>query len=244
MKIKGIVFDKDGTLIDYESFWVERTRAATRALLSRHGAMDAYLPIMKRMGIREDGTVDIDGALCHSTYAEISVDYSIEIENLGISVDREELLSELRADFSEYRSLAVAVPTSEGIKELLSWLKGRGVKLGLVTSDDADGVAESLGKMDILPLFDIVLTSDGIHPTKPDPYYMNLFCDRMGLSPTEVLMVGDTYADMLFGKNAGAFTLGVSKDPSNREKLSALADFTAPDLLFIKEMQEMTRLYF
>ena len=234
--IKGIVFDKDGTLISYEKCWVERTVAATERLLSRHGAISIMDNIMKRLGVLSDGGIDISGALCHGTYADISKLYAAEMSTIGVKITWEELLPELKSDFYYFKHLAKSEPQCDGICELLSSLRGRGSRLGLVTSDDIEGVKATLSPLGVIPLFDAVLCSDGIHPTKPDPYYMLEFCRLTALSPTEVLMVGDTLADMEFGKNAGAYTLGVGKSEKNREILAAAADFLAPDISHIPEI--------
>ncbi len=236
MKIKGIVFDKDGTLIDYESCWVERTKAATKRLLARHKAEEAYDNIMKKMGILEDGTVDISGALCHGTYRSITDDYINEITLLGINVDTEQFYRELRADFDFYKYLSESCPTVDGLFELLSGLKNRGIKLGLVTTDDLEGARRTLEPLGVFEIFDMVLSSDTAHPRKPDPYSMKLFMKETGLGGDEILMVGDTATDMQFGKNAGTYTLGVAKTEKNRKILEPLADFVAKDISVIPEL--------
>ncbi len=236
MKIKAIVFDKDGTLIDYAGCWLERTKAATKKLLLRHSAMEAYEPIMKRMGILDDGTVDISGALCHGTYRSITDDYAEELEKIGIKTDRERLFSELKSDFDSFKQLAESIPTAEGIKELLEKLKSEGIKLALITTDERDGAERTLAPLGIFDMFDSVLCSDGIHKGKPDPYFMNVFMSEYGLSPSEVLMVGDTRSDMLFGTNAGTYTLGIASSEKNREYLEPFAHYTAESVTKIPEI--------
>ncbi len=236
MKIKGIVFDKDGTLISYEACWLDRTTAATKLLLDRHGANAAYEPIMKRMGVQKDGIVDISGSLCHSTYEQISCEYAEEMQKIGVKTERKAFAEELMDAFNSYKNLSRSEPTAEGIRELFLFLKGEGIKLGLVTTDNREGAERTLSPLGVFDLFDTVLVSDGIHKGKPDPYYMRVFLKEHGLSPSEVLMVGDTETDMLFGRNSGTHTLGVGKTERNRKILSSLAEFTAADVLKIPEI--------
>ncbi len=236
MKIKGIVFDKDGTLIDYAACWLERTEAATKKLLASYGAEQAYPNIMKRMGVTEDGNVDIRGALCHSTYYSISLYYAEEMAKFGIYPDPDAFYGELVTAFNEYKHLSRSVPAAEGIDELFSKLKEMDIRLALVTTDNKEGAKRTLAPLGIFDSFDTVLCSDGIHPSKPDPYYMNLFLSEYHLAPDEVLMVGDTESDMLFGRNAGTYTLAVGKTEQNRAYLSPLADFTAESVLAIPDI--------
>ena len=241
MSIKGIVFDKDGTLIDYEACWVDRTRAASRSLLHEYGADAAYEPIMKRLGILNDGSVDIKGALCHGTYADISTVYAEEISSIGVKTEPCRLLTDVKQAFYRFRSLAKTKATYDKTKELFLSLKNEGIKLGLVTTDDKDGAFLTLSSLGIFDLFDITLFSDDIHPTKPDPYFMRVFMEKTGLLPCEILMVGDTLSDMLFGKNCGVYTLGVGKNEGNRKILGEISDYTAPDVSFIPEILNSIR---
>ena len=67
MSIKAIIFDKDGTLIDFDFFWVPISRAAIEDILEELECK-SVLPedVLLSLGV-EDSITNIDGILCGST---------------------------------------------------------------------------------------------------------------------------------------------------------------------------------
>lgn len=86
-------------------------------------------------------------------------------------------------------------------------------------------------------------TASGVAPIvagKPKPYLFQLAMQRMGVSPTETLVVGDRLeTDILGGQNAGCFTAQVLSGVSTRAEGEALAkspDIVADDLSAVLEV--------
>ena len=68
MKICGIIFDKDGTLLDFNKFWVSITDKAMDEILQKCGADISLKPkVLSALGV-VDGDTDITGQLCSGTY--------------------------------------------------------------------------------------------------------------------------------------------------------------------------------
>lgn len=231
MRIKGIVFDKDGTLLDYESCWYPVTLAAIEYVAARHpGAEVCREGIKQRLGLLSDGTMDIDGPHRMGLHPEIAMAFLDEYAEWGIEYDRDTLIGEVADSFRLSLPVGKVVPICDNMRELLISLKDSGIKLGLITSDTVHGARHTLGLLGIADLFDLLLVNNGEHPPKPDPAYMRVFERKTGLSPDEILMVGDTFSDIDFGINAGTHTLGVAKSDKNREKLATRAEYTAYDV--------------
>ncbi len=231
MKIKGIVFDKDGTLLDYERCWYPVTLAAIEQVAAKYpGAEVCREGIKSRLGLLPDGSMDIDGPHCRGLHPEIAMAFLDEYEAAGIEYDRDTLIADVGEGFRTSLPYGEVVPICDGMRELLESLKKQGIKLGLITSDTIYGARHTLSKLGIADAFEVLLTNDGEHPAKPDPYYMTVFERETGLSPDEILMVGDTFSDIDFGINAGTHTLGVAKTEKNRRKLETKAEFVSYDI--------------
>ncbi len=222
--IKGIVFDKDGTLMDYEGFWVPVAEGAIKLLLDSVGKGDKLSSALDAIGAY-DG---IHGVLCHGTYGDIAG--ALNDALLGVNFS-----AEMVADaFERSSGLARIMPTCDNIRDVFEKLSSRGLILAVVTSDNDTMTKQCLSALGILDLFDVIYTDDGVHPSKPAPYYMERFCSEYKLSASEVLMVGDTMTDMNFAKNSG--TLGVGVGKYAEELLSGKADHIIPDISHIFEV--------
>jgi len=228
--IKGIAFDKDGTLINYEKYWVPITAAVTREVLLSYSAEELCPRALEALGIRKDGTVDLNGILCHATYRDVSDLYFRLLSEKGIAVCADTLYRETAELFKELRHLGICELICPGVADLLKGLKGQGIALALITTDDRDGARRTLAPLGVYGLFDFVITGDEVHPKKPDPYWLEYFMREAGLVPDEVLMVGDTPTDMEFANRAGVRGVAVSQNAENRRVLSSLADVTIPDI--------------
>ena len=63
-EIEAVIFDKDGTLLDFDSFWVKVSQKATEKVLSSFGAeKDLVFRILETLGVH-NGITDINGVLC------------------------------------------------------------------------------------------------------------------------------------------------------------------------------------
>ena len=86
-----------------------------------------------------------------------------------------------------------------------------GVKIAICTSDSREGTHEFLTKLSLDPLVDMVLCGDDKDSiSKPNPHNALFICDKLGVSPEQTIMVGDTPANTIMGQTASlGLTVGV-----------------------------------
>lgn len=97
-----------------------------------------------------------------------------------------------------------------GALELLSALRQRGKKLGLITNGFAETHYEKLELLGLERAFDAVLCADEVGMLKPDPRIFLHACELLGVPPARAAMVGDRYfRDISGAREAGLFTVYV-----------------------------------
>ena len=121
-----------------------------------------------------------------------------------------ELVSEI---LTEYNTAYDADPyylteRYEGMRELLSELKGRKFKLGVISNKPHSTTVSAVEHF-YPEMFSMVLGGRPEIPLKPDTKAAELMLVALDVSADEVIYVGDSGVDMLFGKAFGArYTLG------------------------------------
>jgi len=220
MDFKAIVFDKDGTLVDFDKLWIPAATANAKAVLSAFGAglnkLDKYL---SSIGV-SNGFVDIKGALPKADYKAVTENMLSCLREEGIECDYDTLYPLCVSVYGARAKRREDIyPICDNLRESLIQLKAMGITLAVITGDSSDGAIMCLDRLGITDMFDEILAYDGVHPPKPDRYYMDFFCEKFGFLPSEVIMVGDTETDMRFAENSGAYPLGVGKNEANRAHL-------------------------
>lgn len=98
-----------------------------------------------------------------------------------------------------------------GALDLLRSLRGRGVKLGLVTNGFSETHREKIELLELGPLFDAIFIADEVGMVKPDPLLFAHACLKLGSAPARSAMVGDRYdRDIRGAAQAGLFTVWVN----------------------------------
>ncbi len=210
MKIKGAIFDMDGTLVDSLMFW-------------------GYL--WKRIGKRyfEDETFYPDESFDKRVRTMIYVDAMAAFkEEYGIEGELDDFLAFATEEIGVfYRTVAKA---KDGAIELLEHLKGCGVKLCLASASAKNMVEMSLESCGLAKYFDAVLScvDIGVSKDKPDIYLNAL--GELGLSAHEVCVVEDSYVALESAKSIGLYTVGVfDKYNYGQDRLAASANIYLGD---------------
>lgn len=134
--IKGILFDKDGTLIDFFSLWMGAAKAVVIQFLKENELSEEVKErVFYAMGI-ENGEIDPYGGLAYKSYSEIALDITDELSREQIYLDSRKVRMQLERLFAEYvtESQAQYVETAD-IKAVLDSLKQRNIWIGLATAD-------------------------------------------------------------------------------------------------------------
>lgn len=232
MDIKAILFDKDGTLIDFDAFWIPVSAAAVKDILSRAGAGDDMLTeVLGALGIHGD-TTDPDGLLCRGTYGEMGLKIRGVLSEHGIRLSEEEAMRMTGDAFSHSAGAGTVKPVCAGLRGVLERLKERGIRLLVVTTDNPEVTHICLEKLNIEDLFEKVIADDGVVPPKPDPRCALDFAGKSGIPVGEIAMVGDTLTDIEFARNAGMRMIYVGKS----SEAGKLADARISDVSHIFEI--------
>lgn len=224
MKADAVIFDKDGTLIDFDSFWIPVSVKVIEDILCAIGQTEIPAEeILTAFGVK-DGVTDITGVLCHGTYAQLGETMYEVLLRHGCPVSCDDIIRMVTDGYAANLDAGEIKPSSPDLADALKELRRRNIKLAVVTNDNPPVTLACLRAIGIDELFDRIYTDDGSLPHKPDPAYADDFCRRMGLDKKHVIMVGDTLTDMKFAKNAGIIAVGVAEAAHNREILAPYAD--------------------
>jgi phosphoglycolate phosphatase len=218
--ISGILFDKDGTLFDFQVSWSGWARAFLGELAegddreaARLGALIGY--DWETSGFHPDSHL-ISGT-----------------DEDTVTALLPEIPGATPASLRSRISLAAAnAPMAEAVPlvPFLAALKERGLRIGVATNDSEYSARAHLEQAGILEQFDFVAGADSGFGPKPGPGMCLAFAEAMGLPPAEVLMVGDSLHDLHAGAAAGMRTLGVLTGLAEAHVLAPHADVVLPDI--------------
>ena len=232
MKISGIIFDKDGTLLDFNEFWIPAAQCVIRRILS-----DYKIPVtdihtekaLNSIGIIQNHVLP-DGSFAWKTFLDMAIDMkpALEAMHAQAPVDTRDLEGKLTRYFDE-ESFAEN-KSIKGIGDLpaiLQPLHEKSIHFGVATTDTCEAAVKCLKGLQILPLFSFFAGDQmaGDMPLKPDGRIISRAAAQWHIAPENILVVGDTINDMNFAHNGGAIAVGVLSGVSSREQLAPAADF-------------------
>jgi len=217
--IRGILFDKDGTLFDFAATW----NAWAEALLSRLAA-SAGVPVealADAIGFDWGARVfRSDSPVIAGTPDEVA-SYLAPLVPLAPAL----LVAEINAEAARAPQVE-AVP----LAPLLDGLRGQGLRLGVATNDAEAPARAHLAAAGVLDRFDFIAGSDSGHGAKPGPGMCLGFAAAMRLAPAEIVMVGDSRHDLIAGRAAGMRALAVLTGLAGAAELAPLAEAVLPDI--------------
>lgn len=220
--IRGILFDKDGTLFDYYRTWVPVNRASALAAAEGDAVLAGRLLLL---GGHDPVTDRIapGSLLAAGITDEIAALWAPELP--AASPWREvTALIELLDGIFEEQGATHAAPVTD-LAALFGRLKARSLSLGIATNDGEAAAAATIARFGLAGHLDFLAGYDSGHGHKPGPGMVHAFCAATALSPATVCVVGDNLHDLEMGRGAGAGLLvGVLTGSSPAEVLEPHAD--------------------
>lgn len=221
--IKGILFDKDGTLIDYHLTWGPINRAAIAIasagdtdLASRLYAIGGMDPV--------SGITEPDSLLAAGHTREIVAAFI----DAGSPFEPDELVAAFDDLFVQAQTTAVAITD---IGSVFADLEGIGRVLGIASSDSEASIRRMVGHFGLSRYLSFIAGYDSGHGYKPGPGMVRAFADAMRLEPAEIAVVGDNLHDISMGRSAGAgLCIAVLSGTGTLDSLSASADVCLTDI--------------
>lgn len=209
--IRYLVFDFDGTLADSTEGIIKTTRAT-----------------FARMGLPEPADADVRQG--------IGLPLKGALQTAGIPVNR---LDEGADIYHEvfYEIAPKHIVLFPGVKDALAELASLGYRMGIATSRSEHSLVMLLGEHGISQFFEVLGAVGSVERPKPNPDIVLWVLARMGASPDQALVIGDTVFDIQMGKSARCSTCAVTYGNHGREQLLT----SEPDFL-IDDLRQLPRL--
>ena len=216
--LKGVLLDKDGTLIDFQLTWGPAIHAVVHAL--------AKGDAQKLRAQAEMLHFDLDTRRFHPTSPIIGGATAQYGMAWAAALGRTDFLA-LRAEIDEIaageclRSMtAIDDPVA-----VVTALRGQGLKVGLATNDAEASARRALDRLGLTEHMDFIAGYDSGHGPKPGPGMVLAFARQIGAQPHEVALVGDTRHDLDCARAAGGVAVAVLSGLATREELAPHADY-------------------
>ena len=225
--------------------------------LNLTGQQQASVMPLKAILIDMDGTItkfNLDYMWMRRAALQMLEETGLSRPNFGDQMSIYAMLNELRGSipdekFDELRKRiydrvrTIEVNAAEhaevmpGAKEALNELRQMKKKIVIVTNNGRLGTDRTLEKLDLLAMFDAVLTRDDVDELKPDPRMLLKALNLAGVKADEVIFVGDAIIDIRAAKAASVRCVAVPTGPFSATRLmQEEPDFIVGSLLDVPEL--------
>ncbi|WP_102222809.1 HAD family hydrolase [Acidimangrovimonas sediminis] len=218
--IAGILFDKDGTLFDFNATWGDWTEGLLHELASGDPSRAGRLASVLGYDTAQRRFAPDSIVVAH-TPDEVAAALLPHLPGHSPAT--------LVARMNVLAAQAPQVPAFP-LGPLLADLRARGLKLGVATNDAEEAARAHLASQGVTGLFDFVAGFDSGYGGKPHPGMLLAFADRYGLDPAQVVMVGDSLHDLIAGRAAGMRRIAVLTGLATEAELGPLAEAVLPDI--------------
>lgn len=214
--MRGLLFDKDGTLIDFEASWAPLYRTLTLQLCEGNEELAAAMLVTGGLH-PEHGTFRSGSVLAAGNARDIAIFWFPSL--LGAELDA--MVARIDQVFFDNAGFSVPLP---GVPETIAALSDAGWAMGVATSDGTAGTRAALSALGLERQLPHVFGYDAVARPKPAPDSVFAFAAATGLQPGEIAVIGDNPHDLEMARSAGAVAVGVLSGNSGRDDFGTLAD--------------------
>lgn len=208
---RGILFDKDGTLLDFLQLWGPWAESLLNQLESQLSELGASFTVEREQVLgtvrnREGQLIgyDLQGPLAIATVDESNGLLAGQLYAAGMpwneAITTIRHFSSVAMDEVRQRKMAEPLP---GLNAFLQSCQKASIPMAVVTSDSTAAAEEHLEWMGIRSYFTSIVGSDRVTLGKPDGEAAVLACRELHILPEEGVVIGDSNGDMQMGRNAG-----------------------------------------
>lgn len=200
--IKAVVFDLDGTLVNFNIDY-KTLRAEVRSFLITQGIPASILSLNDSIFEMLDKT---------EIFMKNNGKPSQAFQKVHVNVLKITEKYELEA--------AKTVGLLPGVADVLKTLKGAGLKLGLCTVSSEKTTNYILNKFKIGCFFDAVIPREKVKHTKPNIEHLEATLKALAVKPEEALMVGDSEVDIKCAMELNVMAVGITSGISDQKELA------------------------
>lgn len=215
MRIRGAIFDVDGTLLDSMFIWDTIGEAYLRSI--------GYQP-------KENLNETFKNMSLHQAARYYQTEY-------GVTRSIDEIMDGVNAMLERYYRFEV--PLKPGVAELLERLRQSGVKLCIATATDRHLVEAALDRCGVLSCFGEIFTCNEVGHGKDEPDIFEAALRFLGTRREETLVFDDALYAVRTAKEAG-FPVAAVYDSHERSQaeVRARSDLYLEDLTQLVELQK------
>ena len=215
MRIRGAIFDVDGTLLDSMFIWDTIGETYLRSI--------GYQP-------KENLNETFKNMSLHQAARYYQTEY-------GVTRSIDEIMDGVNAMLERYYRFEV--PLKPGVAELLEWLRQGGVRLCIATATDRHLVEAALDRCGVLSCFGEIFTCNEVGHGKDEPDIFEEALRFLGTRREETLVFDDALYAVRTAKEAG-FPVAAVYDSHERSQaeVRARSDLYLEDLTQLVELQK------
>ncbi|HIW13346.1 MAG TPA: HAD family hydrolase [Candidatus Salinicoccus stercoripullorum] len=195
-----ILFDKDGTLLNYQKIWTPYAKRVIQAFAEEFERHDIKDELAYELGLI-DGEIAPNSILASGT-GEMIQNHFEKYESGAADWMRKHYEASLK-------DILDSMELIEGSGEMLEKLQDDGFENVIVTSDSRESTEYFVKKFNLHPLIKDIVAGDDVPHRKPDIRMLHPFMERHGYDVSDMVMVGDNRSDTMLGYEEGLRTIGV-----------------------------------
>jgi len=202
LKVKGILLDLDGTLVDSKEAYLEAVKMAFAAMGQKTFNAKTATEIPRRL------------------------EQNLPINDIMKGIDAQKFLETYLKAY--YQATATKTKPIPNILDTVKKLSKK-AKLALITMRyvPKNEIMKELNKFGLAEYFTYIITALDTRNPKPSPEALIKCARQLGVQTCECVVVGDSVADIKAGKNAGVKTVAVLSGIFSHEELAR----EKPDLI-------------